>query len=346
MWFDEVRCAKGLKALGWYHEKKNEGGYGVGPNHDWASHCFTADTMVLTRYGMRRIDSLEETGEILTPCGWKQYRSPRKTGVDAPLVEVRFAGGHTVRCTPDHMFWTVSGWTSASSLQRGSLIQSSLTRSRSISLAAFTAFGQVSSIYQRVVSAFTEMFGRQLSGLFPRAVTFTTATATSSTMRSPISSAWTHRITCLKRGTKQSAALPSILPRAHARPLPNGTSLKLEGFGTAGTQRGLRGGLSGSASQKIAQCAAWNLKRWFGKAGIRKSIAPEYARPLLIESVAQLNEREDVWDITVPDGNWFTLANGAVVHNSADAFGLAAIDYEEPRAAKKLDLSNLKRAIA
>jgi phage terminase large subunit len=37
-WFDETKCAKGLKALGWYHEKKNEGGYGVGPNHDWSSH--------------------------------------------------------------------------------------------------------------------------------------------------------------------------------------------------------------------------------------------------------------------------------------------------------------------
>jgi len=38
MWFDAERCASGLKALGWYHEKKNEGGYGVGPNHDWSSH--------------------------------------------------------------------------------------------------------------------------------------------------------------------------------------------------------------------------------------------------------------------------------------------------------------------
>jgi hypothetical protein len=31
----------------------------------------------------------------------------------------------------------------------------------------------------------------------------------------------------------------------------------------------------------------------------------------------------------VPDGHCFSLANGAVVHNS-DAFGLMAIDYEDP----------------
>lgn len=38
MWFDENKCASGLKALGWYHEKINQGGYGVGPDHDWSSH--------------------------------------------------------------------------------------------------------------------------------------------------------------------------------------------------------------------------------------------------------------------------------------------------------------------
>ena len=59
---------------------------------------------------------------------------------------------------------------------------------------------------------------------------------------------------------------------------------------------------------------------------------------LRIESVRKLSEMADVWDITVPDGHWFSLANGAVVHNS-DAFGLMCIAYEEPRTTvKKLDI--------
>ena len=49
MWFDEKKCAKGLKALGWYHEKINDGGYGVGPNHDWSSHSADA-------FGLAAID--------------------------------------------------------------------------------------------------------------------------------------------------------------------------------------------------------------------------------------------------------------------------------------------------
>ena len=48
-WFDDAKCAKGLKALGWYHEKKNDGGYGVGPKHDWASHSADA-------FGLAAID--------------------------------------------------------------------------------------------------------------------------------------------------------------------------------------------------------------------------------------------------------------------------------------------------
>lgn len=43
MRFDETKCAPGLKALGWYHEKRDENrGIGLGPDHDWASHSADA----------------------------------------------------------------------------------------------------------------------------------------------------------------------------------------------------------------------------------------------------------------------------------------------------------------
>lgn len=43
MRFDETKCAAGLKALGWYHEKRDsEREIGLGPNHDWSSHSADA----------------------------------------------------------------------------------------------------------------------------------------------------------------------------------------------------------------------------------------------------------------------------------------------------------------
>lgn len=52
MWFDEERCAGGLDAIGWYHEKRDEErGIGLGPNHDWSSHG--ADAFGLTAVSYR-----------------------------------------------------------------------------------------------------------------------------------------------------------------------------------------------------------------------------------------------------------------------------------------------------
>lgn len=49
---------------------------------------------------------------------------------------------------------------------------------------------------------------------------------------------------------------------------------------------------------------------------------------MFVANVKPLNETADVWDITVPDGHWFSLVNGAVVHN-CDAYGLMAVVYEQ-----------------
>jgi phage terminase large subunit len=43
IWFNEATCQGGLEALGWYHEKKDEQrDIGLGPEHDWSSHCADA----------------------------------------------------------------------------------------------------------------------------------------------------------------------------------------------------------------------------------------------------------------------------------------------------------------
>lgn len=43
MHFDKDKCADGLKALGWYHERRDsKRDKGLGPEHDWASHSADA----------------------------------------------------------------------------------------------------------------------------------------------------------------------------------------------------------------------------------------------------------------------------------------------------------------
>ena len=51
IWFDERKCDAGLKALGWYHEKRDEHrNIGLGPEHDWSSHAADAFGLMCVAY--------------------------------------------------------------------------------------------------------------------------------------------------------------------------------------------------------------------------------------------------------------------------------------------------------
>jgi phage terminase large subunit len=56
IWFDELKCAGGLDALGWYHEKKDEHrNIGLGPEHDWSSHSADAFGLLCVAYEEPRV---------------------------------------------------------------------------------------------------------------------------------------------------------------------------------------------------------------------------------------------------------------------------------------------------
>jgi phage terminase large subunit len=50
-WFNAAKTSAGIDALGWYHEKRDEErGIGLGPDHDWSSHCADAAGLVAVAY--------------------------------------------------------------------------------------------------------------------------------------------------------------------------------------------------------------------------------------------------------------------------------------------------------
>lgn len=347
IWFNLETTMPGIDALGWYHEKRDEGrNIGLGPDHDWSSHCFTGDTRVLTRYGTHPICDLPFTGEVLTPCGWKQYIAPRITRKDAPLVEVSFKDGLTVKCTPDHLFLTESGWKSAESLTPNTVIQSTLTNSRNISPVVSIACGRVKDTLRVAANAFTAMCGFQHLAQSPMVAISTTATGTRSITDSITCSAFLLTNTYRSHGTKAtvrshrnsiSQLLPGLRPQS-------GTNPRKGGFGTRGKQSGLNRGPNGRAKNALANAAGRCSWLWSERTDTLESIVHLFARlrhivrggrqtntPVVIESVKPLNETADVWCMTVPGVECFSLSNGAVVHNCADAFGLMCVAYEAPR---------------
>lgn len=331
-WINEERCPRGLEALRQYRREYDDRlkDWKANPLHDWT--CVTGDTLVLTRYGMRPIMSLPQTGKVLTPCGWKQYRAPRITRRNAPLVEVRFSDGLSVKCTAEHLFLTTSGWRFADDLQAGLQIQSSLTRLRSIGMAAYIACGRAKNIIRAAVSVCTSMFGNASLVPFPAVAISTTEMAIQLTTTLRIWNACQWQNTYRSLGVKEWSADASIhlIPRPGNEP-PNGIGQKPGNYGISVTQNEPRDGLSGGA--KIAR--AWSAVKSFlvlsAQMVINKSSAVRLAKPLTIESVRRLHYCQDVWCLTVDDGGVWSLANGAVTHNShsTDALRTFVLGFED-----------------
>jgi len=314
VWFDELKCNEGIEALRQYEREFDEDkkAFRAAPKHNW---CFTGDTKILTRYGTYQMMDLPYSGEVLTSCGWKQYINPRVTRKNARLVEVTFKDGLLVKCTPDHTFKTEFGWTSAESLMPGTVIQSSLIPSRNILTAAYTAFGKAINTLSAAANTCIEMSGRLHLGLSLMGATSITKIATAPTIDSKILNAY----------------------------LPQYIFAKRSGYGTSVMQSGLKVGPNGSANQKNALNAKINLTHWFANLDMLKNIVHPLARLkrtaiealtnrrlLVIESVKNLNETSDVWCLTVPGAEEFSLSNGAIVHNCshpADAFRMLAIAW-------------------
>ena len=77
--------------------------------------CFVAGTLVATPLGRRPIEQLAAGDAVLTSDGTMRIkRLVRNTATQ--LVEVKLGDGKTIRCTPEHPFFTDAGWVCAKNL--------------------------------------------------------------------------------------------------------------------------------------------------------------------------------------------------------------------------------------
>lgn len=110
VWIDESKCRSLIDALENYRKEWNEQQqmHLPRPVKSWA--CFTADTLVITLDGFKKIVDITDNDAILTDMGWERCTNSFIVRKKADLVELTFNDGSTVRCTPDHLFRTYKGW--------------------------------------------------------------------------------------------------------------------------------------------------------------------------------------------------------------------------------------------
>lgn len=65
IWFDAERCAGGIDAIGWYHEKRDPNRQiGLGPEHDWSSHGADAFGMMCVQYEKERLNAPKKAERV------------------------------------------------------------------------------------------------------------------------------------------------------------------------------------------------------------------------------------------------------------------------------------------
>lgn len=373
-YFDEENCSEGITHLEMARREWSEHTQSFQQTVLHNDHCFTPDTLVQTSRGPRRMDQLDGTDEVLTPCGFRPYHPARQTRANAQLVEVTFSDGSTVKCTPEHLFLTAYGWRSAESLPMGSSIQSCSTQLPSISRGRFSSVGLAAhiSLGAQETRRSIARFGQGLLDRFHLTVTSITAMESPSTTPSQTSNVFRRESIYQSHHANGSGQLkqanfspPASLIGSRSgiarTPLKYGTSApKIElphgqsngeyqssafiaasnlwgsiapeceqqntaetnadtpptGLGNIPAPNSLGQHTYSPARRSLALNAVWRFLQWSDLAPQVKSTAPVSAVRLRIRSVKPLNYRANVWCINVPDGHWFCLANGAVVHNS------------------------------
>jgi phage terminase large subunit len=318
LYIDEFKCEDFLRKLSQYTKEWDDKGgkWKDKPKHDFTCHCFTGDTKLLTSSGTYPIMELSDNHLILTPKGWKKFKNLGITKKNAPLVEVKFKDNTQVRCTPEHLFLTDKGWKSAKFLRRGLKIQSSLTASRVILMVGYTVYSLMKDTFQEVVQNFTEEFGNMLLVKYLKDATYIIKTGIQKIMNWKISNVSMAENTIAMNG-KIFTLLEPLRTRREIEQ-GNGINLKKEDCGIAEWQKECKVGKIGKQKKEIVYSARKNLKVLLELGDILKNFVIQIAKPLTIEGVKKLDYKEDVWDLSVPEENCFSLSNGAVVHNSAD----------------------------
>lgn len=104
---------------------KDKWGKYINVPEDHDNHCFVGDTMVITEYGEKRIDSLNIGEKVLTSNGYRRITRFFNNGIKETVrMRISFVGGKTIEIegTPNHKVKSVVGWIQLQDLHDGNVL--------------------------------------------------------------------------------------------------------------------------------------------------------------------------------------------------------------------------------
>jgi len=292
-------------------------------------HCFAAGTLVATIDGDIPIEQLTE-GYVKSRHGdYTYFFNGRRTREAADVVKVTYSDGTCVVCTPDHQFLTRDGWVKAVNLS-GTISSENRTWTpqllqkayKSLTACVITNAASTSAdkrSVKRGARGYIGLCGNIITGQFLKAWKSTIKTITETIIALTILN---YSLRLHTANTTASYAVGQSLVRERERRPQNGIGAK-PGERGIGSMSGKIAGNSWitfllRTSKKSASNAA-SLTIPLSLRRVLASIVTRIAKQKRCVSVERLKEKQDVYCITVPRDEAFTLSIGVVVHNCGDS---------------------------
>lgn len=352
--------------------------------------CFVAGTMVLTGIGWRPIETVKPGVSVLTSDGWRKVTDAAMTSESASVYDLYTSDGTRLRGTGNHPVWVEGrGYIELRAMRYGDIIgtpRNFYTRleakaiswlypipssTKGSSFAATptpkgglsgTTIARTLAKYAPAFQRFTARFTKTLTGLYRKATTFITATATRSTTIPTTSKLFTP--TPIRNGTPQGSHQNGAPSYANEWNMPelsrlNGTDHQKGASGTG--QSGLLGQQASSPSTvSVSSAERSSAHLAMGATGFvattveqRQDAAPvsmmklapandaaksspststkrHGTAPVHVVAVFATTEKMPVYNLTV-EGAHNYFANGILVHN-CDALRYLVMHFDAPGA--------------
>lgn len=278
-------------------------------------HCFVGETEILTRSGLKRIDSIKVGDEVLSRNGWRkvlhchsnglrEVRKWRFTDLESKITKI-------IECTPDHEFWTVeNGFVEINKLsltETTFIISDDITgiwKERKYFIEDLSSLSNQMDISQNQSKEnpgdFIGMYGFVKKGKYQKDMKFTTSMVTKKIMKSEILNVY------------QDLSISKDIRKDYMRDV----LLKcISGIGVKRVERNLVRRLRKGHQplSKLTNVSHVVLKLIERCSIQRENIVLGDANQELIKE--STTKRKEVYDITV-DGEHEYFANGILVHNS------------------------------
>lgn len=326
---DRTRCQVGIQCLRNYRfepidEENLEAGYRQKPVHDRYSHgCLTADSLVDTEQGLKRMDQMVAGDRVWTPAGYGEVTWAGPTKQADELIEITTSNGSVLRCTPEHKILTNRGFVTADTVRYSDTLMTGFEYSCSLIglLSRVTHIGFRAVITGETSGAamaqatFTGRSGRTRTGRSLTGIMSTIETVIHSTMTLPTWNSLSDPSIC---ASTPSNCVPGVSSKTHLSiadsVLPSGMDQRKDTHGMLNTAKQpgrANGGIRAFARNAVSRLCRRILRGQNSVTSIARWSPSAVA-----------GESQWVYDLTCKNHGCYR-ANGVLVSNSDAARYLA-----------------------